>query len=281
MDHTEMICKSCGNRFAGKYCNRCGEKVYTKHDKSIVNIFEEGFHFITHFEGKLLTSLKVIFTDPGKLSQDYCNGIRKKYFKPISFFLLMVVLYLLFPRFQGLNMRLNTYAADKYRFTWASAPLIKSKIQSKGISYSELARIYDAKSSSVSKIGLFFLLPLAAAIILVLFFGSRKYYFDHFILSTEISSFFIALHFLFIPFLSFIIALIHKRWAVFFEDDNYWFGYFILLVDLLFVSLAFKKFYAQKWVWIIPKAMLYILAFGWGIIYLYQLLVLVVTLKLC
>ncbi|MBL0120089.1 MAG: DUF3667 domain-containing protein [Saprospiraceae bacterium] len=28
---------------------------------------------------------KSYFISPGKLSQDYCNGLRKPYFKPLSF----------------------------------------------------------------------------------------------------------------------------------------------------------------------------------------------------
>lgn len=276
-----LTCKNCGNHFLGKFCNICGEKVYTSHDKSIAHIFEEGLHFITHFEGSFLTTLKTVFTRPGKFSFDYCNGIRKKYFKPVSLFLLLIVLYLLFPRFQGLNMKLETYATDKYGFTWASVPLIKAKKEKKAVEYTELAVIYDAKSSSVSKIALFFIIPLAAAMMLLIFFTSKKYYFDHLILSLELSSLYVALHFLLIPFISFIAEWINKEWMRFFWDDNIWLTWFQVLVDLVFVSAAFKRFYGQKWIWVIPKAFLYVFLFQVVVIYFYRLLVLVVTLMLC
>ncbi len=214
-------CKNCGNQFTGKFCNKCGEKVYTQHDKSVVHFFEEGIHFITHFEGTFLTTLKTVFTKPGKFSLEYCNGLRKKYFKPVSLFLLLVVLYLLFPRFAGLNMKLDTYATNQYSFTWMSIPLIKEKLNAKDIKYKELAKLYDSKSASVSKIGLFFILPLAAAVLLLLFFNTKKYDFDHFIVSLELCSIFIALHFLIIPFISFLAELINKNWTSFFWDDNY------------------------------------------------------------
>src|SRR5688500_3391743 len=105
-------CKNCNHSFTGKYCNVCGEKVYSGHDKEIKHVFEEAFHFLTHFEGKFLTTIKTIFTNPGMLSLDYCNGIRKKYFKPISLFLMIVILYLLFPLFEGLNMRLQYHQSQ-------------------------------------------------------------------------------------------------------------------------------------------------------------------------
>src|SRR6266700_2612526 len=109
-----ITCKNCGNRFSGKFCNQCGEKVYTEKDKSVLHFFEEGIHFITHFEGTFFTSLKAILTKPGLLSTDYCNGTRKKYFKPLSFFLVIVVVYLLFPVFSGLNMPMRSYGNERF-----------------------------------------------------------------------------------------------------------------------------------------------------------------------
>ncbi|MEJ7625555.1 MAG: DUF3667 domain-containing protein [Ferruginibacter sp.] len=106
-------CKNCGFNFTGYYCNRCGEKVYTEVDKSLTHLIQGTFHFITHLEGTFLNALKTFLTQPGKFSFDYCRGIRKKYYKPVSFFMMLVILYLIFPRFQGLNMKLSTYA-DKY-----------------------------------------------------------------------------------------------------------------------------------------------------------------------
>src|SRR4029078_451394 len=106
MEQTAITCKNCGNHFNGNYCNNCGEKVYTEHDRTAFHFLEEGFHFLTHFEGTFFTTIKTIFAKPGQVSVDYANGIRKKYFKLLSLFLLLVVLYLLFPVFEGLNMKL-------------------------------------------------------------------------------------------------------------------------------------------------------------------------------
>ncbi len=280
MENSFIACKNCGNKFTGSYCNACGEKVYHDHHKKAGHLLEEVFHFLTHFEGSFFTTLKTVFTKPGRYSLDYCNGIRKKYFKPVSYFMLLVVLYLLFPRFQGLNMKLDSYVTPKYGFTWASAPMVKAKLEKKHIGFPELARLYNSKSSSISKIGLFFLIPLASCVILLLFFSARKYYFDHFILSLELSGLFIALHFLLVPFISLIAELIHPSWATFFWDDNYWLGYLQLFIDLVFISIAFKRFYGQAWGWTIPKAGIYLVIFSLGILYVYRLLVLVVTLTL-
>ena len=61
------------------------------------------------FEGTFFTTVKTVFSRPGKLSSDYCNGIRKNYFKPLPLFILLVVLYLVFPIFSGLNTPFQFY----------------------------------------------------------------------------------------------------------------------------------------------------------------------------
>src|SRR5690348_17578368 len=34
---TDHTCKNCGNRFSGKFCNQCGEKVYTDRKSTRLN----------------------------------------------------------------------------------------------------------------------------------------------------------------------------------------------------------------------------------------------------
>src|SRR5262245_37110875 len=104
MQPTPVTCKSCGTRFEGSYCNNCGEKVYHAHDKSIKHFLEEAFHFNTHFDTKFFRTFWLIFKKPGFVSKEYCEDKRKKYFSPVSLFLIGVVIYLLFPALRGLNI---------------------------------------------------------------------------------------------------------------------------------------------------------------------------------
>ena len=149
------------------------------------------------------------------------------------------------------------------------------------IKFEEVSKRYDNKSPAVSKLALFVLPPLAALVLWLLFFNTGKFYFDHFILATELSSIFIGLHFLFIPLLALIALLINIRWESYFWDGNAWLELTMLAIDMLIISIAFKRVYGQKWYWVIPKAFVFFYVFGQGVLYLYQVLVLVVTLKLC
>nr|WP_287494857.1 hypothetical protein [Candidatus Brachybacter algidus] len=57
-------CVNCSARLYGTYCHSCGEKVLSEKDRSVTHFFEEAFHFLTHFEGKFLTTLKAILFLP-------------------------------------------------------------------------------------------------------------------------------------------------------------------------------------------------------------------------
>lgn len=106
-------CSNCGNTFSGNYCNNCGQEYFDHEDKSFAHLAGEVLHFITHLEGSFWLTLKTVLASPGSLAKDYCAGARKRYFIPISFFLLIVVLYLVFPIFQGLNMEVQSGNTSK------------------------------------------------------------------------------------------------------------------------------------------------------------------------
>ena len=111
----EITCKNCGHQFNGHYCNQCGEKVYSDHDKTFRHFSEDAFHFPTHFDNKILRTWWLIMTKPGFVSSQITAGIRKPYYKPVNLFIIGVVLYLLFSFFQGLNMPLRNHFDELHR----------------------------------------------------------------------------------------------------------------------------------------------------------------------
>jgi len=271
-----ITCKNCGNHFLGKYCNQCGEKVYSEKDKHLKHVFEEVFHFLTHFEGSFFTTLKTFIRYPGKLSADYCSGIRKKYFKPIPFFLMLVVLYLLFPKFKGLNMAAGTYVSSENSYTSYSVPVFKAKMKKHNASYAEIAKHYDETSPKVSKISLLLLIPLCAIVLACLFILRRKPFFDHFILSAELLSFFILTQFLFMPFLSFLVQKIAPQFEYLFYDNSL----LHILMDVLFAFftvIAFRNFYKEKYWLSILKAIIFLVVFTVGVRYIYYMVVFLLT----
>jgi hypothetical protein len=264
-----LTCKNCGNHFQGKYCNQCGEKVYSPKDKSMVHVIEEVFHFITHFDGSFFTTLKTFLSKPGKMSAEFTCGLRKKYFKPVSFFLLIVITYLLFPRFPGLNMRFQTYVSEEYNFRWFSVPVAREKMRTAHLTETELNERYDHTSPAISKVSLFLLIPLCAWVLAVIYFSSRKYFFDHFILAAEIMSFYIFFQFLLIPLLALIVEKTIPAYRYLF-NENIRVILPVAAIMLVYTTIAFRNFYRQK-LWLSAlKAALFLTIFVLCIRYVYN-----------
>lgn len=275
-------CINCGNAVTDQFCSRCGEKVFSEHDKSIGHFLHEAFHFLTHLDGKFLTSLKAVFFKPGQLSLEYCQGIRKKYFKPVSLFLVGVIIYLFFPLLQGLNMshaeNLDTFGQLRYGVVREYAI---RKAHEENITLEKLGEKYDAKSPKVSKIMLLLLLPLTAAVLWLLFFRKTKYLFDHLILGTEVSVVFLYLMFLIIPLL---LNLAGMLWHGITGRD---FGYddsllFPLQVVFLsgYWSVAFHRFYKTGWFEAIWKTVAFFVLHGLLVYIFYRLLLFFVVMML-
>ncbi|RYY46266.1 MAG: DUF3667 domain-containing protein [Chitinophagaceae bacterium] len=235
----EQVCKNCGNHFTGKFCNNCGEKVYSDKDKVVSHLVEEGFHFITHFEGTFFTSLKNILFRPGKLSQDFCNGIRKRYFKPLSFFLMLVILYLLFPLFEGLNMRLQYYTVNDFYGKYALQKT-QEVMQKTGMTWDQLSEAFHHKGEKISKFLLFTIIPFMAAVSWLLGFKKRRFYYDHFIFSTEAGSFFIMAGFLIFPM---ILLLLRAITGTFLLDKEIYVGLLILAAMFSFLIIGTIRFF--------------------------------------
>jgi Protein of unknown function (DUF3667) len=233
--------------FEGKFCNNCGQKGYTDKDKSVKHIFEEVFHFMTHFEGAIFTTLKTLFKNPGKLTIDYCNGARKKYYKPISFYLLLVIIYLIFPIAKGLNVAMTTHQGNDTR-----AKKIEQYQKNHNLSEKEMTVKFENKSAQISKILLFLFIPASALIVFILFFYKKPYVFDLAILSTEINIMYLLISFLICPLL---FLLAYKTFGLQISEFT-----FTLIPSLIFAficSLIFRKIFGEKWTITIVKSIVF------------------------
>ena len=88
-------CLNCGTEVAGRFCQQCGqENVEVKE-----SFFQLLIHFIedlTHFDGKLWKTLKLLLFKPGSLTQLYIDGKRASYIHPIRMYLFISAVFFLF-----------------------------------------------------------------------------------------------------------------------------------------------------------------------------------------
>lgn len=273
-------CKACGHKFIGKYCNRCGEKVYTEHDKSFFHFIEEGVHFVTHFEGTFFTTLKYLFTRPGKLSENYCNGIRKSLFKPLSLFFLLVIIYLLFPVFEGLNMKLYYHVRHTMYGDFAMQKALALAKQHNWTD-AQLSDAFHEKAAKVSKFLLMILLPLTAFFFWSVTYKKRPYFFDQMVFATEINSVYLIWGFMIMPLLLTIFILLAKLLTgaqPVIRDGGI--GIFVYAVLLLYVTRAVRRFYGLRLWPAIGIAALFYLAHYLIVHVIYKFLLFLITVNL-
>lgn len=263
-----IICKNCSLSFTGKFCNHCGQKNYTEEDKKFTHFAHEIIHFLTHFDGSFLKTVKTVVTKPGKLSSDYCNGKRKTYYKPISFFLLLVVLYILFPVARGLNPEMEVYQTNKLAGEFIKKQ-IDHKISSKNISREQLSEKFYHLSTKSSKILLLLLIPFSAVLLYILFFKEKRYAFDLYIISTEFNSMIMLLFCFLLPVLAILAELAHP---LFRHEVDEILGPVIICIILGYAVAMFRRFFKEKWAWILLKSVVFCAIYIYLILPLYHMI---------
>lgn len=91
LSHT---CKNCNAPIEGNYCAACGQKS-TVSKITIKETFQEIINIFFSVNGPLVVTLKYLCINPGKVFREFIQGKRKTYYKPVPFFILMTVLYVL------------------------------------------------------------------------------------------------------------------------------------------------------------------------------------------
>ncbi|MEY4381156.1 MAG: hypothetical protein RJA92_536 [Bacteroidota bacterium] len=209
-------CLNCGTTVTGKYCQNCGqENIEVKE-----TFFQIVYHFIediTHFDGKLIKTLKYLITKPGFLTKEYVSGKRASYIHPIRMYLFISAIFFLFI-FSGEQklVDVNTKQSNSSKIVfgdstygtlaaydsaqsklpkqkkdnWLTSKLIKQQIiinNKFGNDQNKiLAALIDNFKHNFSKI-LYLSLPIFAFFLWILYKRNRSYYFaDHMIFSIHL-----------------------------------------------------------------------------------------------
>ena len=93
----DKTCLNCGTYVADRYCPHCGQE-NLEPKESVWHMVVHFFNDITHFDGKFFSTIKLLFTKPGFLSEEYMKGRRVDYLNPIRMYL-FVSFVLFFLRF--------------------------------------------------------------------------------------------------------------------------------------------------------------------------------------
>jgi hypothetical protein len=88
-------CRNCGHALGGPYCSACGQSEHEGHPPTLGHFFHDLVHEFLHVDGTIFRTLKALFFQPGKLTEEYWAGRVVSWIRPVRLFLIVVALHLL------------------------------------------------------------------------------------------------------------------------------------------------------------------------------------------
>ena len=217
--NNKEYCRSCGAPLYGKFCSECGEKKFDKKDLSFKKIFSQFIDVLTHFDSKILKSVKLLITKPGYLAKEYCSGSRVKYAKPLQlFFIINVVFFIMlsFARINTFTTPLRVHMNNLTTESWLAKPMVEHKLGKENITPEEYSKRladytnkFDTKVNLFSKSLIIIIVPIFAFFLHVLFINKKRLYAENFIFSLNFFSWLLLFNVLFLALL-YIIGFIGK-----------------------------------------------------------------------
>lgn len=90
----EKNCLNCGTEVIGRFCHNCGQP-NIEPKETVWQLINHFFADITHFDGKIFNSLRLVILKPGFLSRQYIHGKRMSYLNPIRMYLFVSAIFFL------------------------------------------------------------------------------------------------------------------------------------------------------------------------------------------
>jgi hypothetical protein len=267
---TLVVCKNCNHEFSGKYCNQCGEKVIHQQDRSIKHFLGEVFHAFTHADGKIIRNLKVILLNPGFLSKQYSEGVRKRYLNPVSMFFVVNLIYFLFPIFKSFNLPLQSQFSETEYSEWLVKPMVEERLRQDNLDFNEFAERYNLKAAPLSKIMLILLIPLGAIGFFLVNFKRKRFFADDLLVSLELVSYVLFYSIMVLPIILlgiyFIGVAVNLDLKQYLLEDNLFVLSIVILSILYFLIRVERTFYNQKIMIAFFKAVVLMAAFKYIIL---------------
>lgn len=213
-------CLNCGAPLAGKYCAACGQRD-DRHLHSLGHFLAEAVEGLTHADSRLWRTLWALLARPGFLTQEFFAGRRQRYLPPFRLYIVVSLLFFIVVALVS-NAALvdfgpagnaagagspagaseatpGTVACSGLTYdgpggSWLQPKLIlgcqKSMVDSSSLGRAFLHNVPRA---------MFFLLPLIAGFMWLIYWRPRRYYVEHLLFGVHNHAMIFALGTLLVP----------------------------------------------------------------------------------
>jgi len=95
-------CINCGSPVNGTYCNECGQPANPER-LTFLTLINDYFGRVFSLDTRFLRTVKDLTVNPGKVSREFVLGNRVRYVPPVSYFVILITLFILFLSAINLN----------------------------------------------------------------------------------------------------------------------------------------------------------------------------------
>ena len=264
-------CVNCKTPAIGKFCAECGQEI-KDHSVALGPLLSEGLAELASWDSKLLRTLVPLLIRPGFLTNEYHAGRRVPYLSPLKLYLTLSVLFFLLLAWKppisisgskthvdimtgrGRGAKVAANAAEYDAGQKALPPAKRDTIFRRALKRGALKAKQSPESFVSTLIGdipkmMFFLLPLFAVSLKLLYWRPKRLYVEHLIFLLHVHAF---AFLLLTPLL-----LVHPPWLV---------GS-VSLALTVYVLAAMRVVYKQSW----PATLFKFSLLGFGYILLLSL----------
>lgn len=254
----------------GGYCHVCGQKNILDEDRRFRHLIELFLAELFSLDGKFWRTFKGIFK-PGFLASEYITGRRSPYLSPVSIFLLVNVLYFVFPVMSDFDLPFNDQVPgriftqleqfknasperlermkksdgqlhSRWTATWVDDRLVQRKAIDPDYRLDTMANDFNARSGEISKLLIVVHVPFLAFALMLMFWRSGKYFAEHFVVALiTFSSVLLAIQIIF-PIIS---VLPLADWLTSQMIKSV--GWIMLAMFTVLVAITFKRVYKYSY----------------------------------
>ena len=262
-------CKNCGTFVDTPFCPQCGQK-NRDYTLSLKDLLGEFIEELLDVDARFLQSLKALFFKPGSLTNAYLQGRRVHFLSPVRLYLFPSVLFFLILSLRALWPEIHDSAVmqqwrDSGDFGSSIELVVDSLSQTVADSTARVPNLDQGETLTLTASGsemdisasdfwssfqdnfakiLFFLLPVAALLLKLLYIRRKRVYLEHLVFSLHVHAFIFSLLVL--------TALFESRILV----------YAILVLSMFYLFLAMREVYRQSIAKTLSKLILLLLSYG-------------------
>lgn len=211
-------CTNCGTKLHGRYCSACGQESRVL-AVSIQAFFRDFIFEQFQFDERIWRTLHLLLFQPGELTHQYLSGKRQRFLPPIRLYFAITIAFFLVLPFSHLHVVYFSTGPGSHRNaafstqapTTGSVPIhqrgtaqpARQSPQTQGQTAGDslqhwVARAVNPKHFNIHQFRrhfwenaprvLFFLIPLFALLIKVLYWSRKRYYSEHLIFAVHYHS---------------------------------------------------------------------------------------------